>query len=498
MRFLASALAVIVSTGISPAQDGSYPLLGGTPFRNMTAPSAKGLVTGWSIKKNARQNILWSADLGTTTYGGVVVSGGKIFIGTNNERPRDPAVTGDRGALYCFNAKDGSFLWQALHEKLPEPDKNDWPKQGVASTPVVEGDKLWYVSNRAEVVCLDVAGTPGSAKAKELWKVDMVKDLGVFPCYLAMCSPLVHGSHLFVVTGHGVDHESHKVPNPKSPSFICLDKNSGKVIWKDSSPGENIMEGQWSNPTLATVGGASQIVFPGGDGWLYAFEPATGKKLWKFDCNTKKSSFKPGGRGDKSYIMATPVFHEGRIYASVGNNPDDGPGPGHLWCLDPAKPGTMATDGFRDLSPVGDNFDATAQPNKDSGLVWHLGGPVVPKPAGDGRDIHFGRTLSTVAVADGLLYAAEIDGYLHCLDAATGKKHWEHDLKDGTWCSPMVADGRVYIGTDSGDILVFPHGKEKKEPAKIEMDQAIKAPPTPVGGILYLHNGTTLYAIGTK
>ena len=62
----------------------------------------------------------------------------------------------------------------------------------------------------------------------------------------------------------------------------------------------------------------------------------------------------------------------------------------------------------------------------------------------------------------------------------------------------MVADGRVYIGTDSGDILVFPHGKEKKEPAKIEMDQAIKAPPTPVGGILYLHNGTTLYAIGTK
>jgi outer membrane protein assembly factor BamB len=168
MRFLASALAVIVSTGISPAQDGSYPLLGGTPFRNMTAPTAKGLVPVWSIKKNARQNILWSADLGTTTYGGVVVSGGKIFIGTNNERPRDPAVTGDRGALYCFNAKDGSFLWQALHEKLPEPDKNDWPKQGVASTPVVEGDKLWYVSNRAEVVCLDVAGTPGSAKAKEL------------------------------------------------------------------------------------------------------------------------------------------------------------------------------------------------------------------------------------------------------------------------------------------------------------------------------------------
>jgi len=490
--------AILGAAGLARGQEASYPLLGGTPFRNMTAPSAKGLPETWSIKKNARKNILWSAELGTTTYGAVVVSGGRIFIGTNNERPRDPAISGDKGALYCFSAMDGAFLWQALHDKLPEPDKNDWPKQGVASTPVIEGDRLWYVSNRAEVVCLDAAGTPGTTKAKEIWKLDMVKDLGVFPCYLAMCSPLVHGPHVFVVTGHGVDHESHKVPNPKAPSFVCLDKATGKVVWKDSSPGENIMEGQWSNPTLAKAGGIDQVVFPGGDGWLYSFEPATGKKLWKFDCNTKKSAFKPGGRGDKSYIMATPVFHNGKIYASVGNNPDDGPGPGHLWCVDPAKPGAMGADGFRDLSPVADNLDPAAPANKDSGLVWHLGGPVLPKPTGDGRDIHFGRTLSTVAVADGLIYAAEIDGYLHCLDASTGKKHWDHDLKDGTWCSPMVADGRVYIGTDSGDILVFPHGKAKKEPAKIEMDQAIKSPPTPIGGVLYLHNGTTLFAIGTK
>ena len=79
----------------------------------------------------------------------------------------------------------------------------------------------------------------------------------------------------------------------------------------------------------------------------------------------------------------------------------------------------------------------------------------MPKPTDGGREYVFGRTISTVAVHDGLVYAAELDGYLHCLDAKTGKKYWEHDLKDGTWCSPYYVDGKVYIGTDDGDLYVF-------------------------------------------
>ena len=475
---------------------GSWPMLGGTVNRNMSDPQAKNLPLTWSIKKGATKSILWRAELGTTTYGGIAVADGKVFIGTNNDRPRDPMRTGDKGAMYCLRVSDGEFLWQNLHEKLPEPEKNDWPKQGVASTPAVVGDRLYYVSNRAELVCLDVAGDRNSGKGKEIWKLDMVGKLNVFPCYLAICSPLVLGDKVFVVTGHGVDTETHKVPDVSAPSFIAVNRHTGKLVWKDASPGDAILEGQWSNPVGLEVAGKMQVVFPGGDGWLYAFNPEDGKKLWKFDCNPKGVVFKPGGRGDKSYIMGTPVFHKGLLYASVGNNPDDGPGVGHLWCIDPSKPGFKSPDGVRDLTPLDQSFKVTGS-NVNSGLVWHLGGVIKPKPE-EGREVAFGRTLSTVAVGDDLVYAAELDGYIHCLDAKTGKKHWEFDLKDGTWASPFLADGKVYMGTDSGDLFVFQHGKDLKNPTKIEMDQGLKSSPCHAGGVLYLHNGTSLFAIGNR
>ena len=208
----AIAVGGMCLAGISRAD---WPMLGGTPSRNMANPAGKDLPSSWSIKKGAQKNVLWSADLGTTTYGGVVVAGGKVYIGTNNERPKDPAVTGDKGIMYALDAATGKFLWQNVHDKLPDPDLNDWPKQGIASSPAVDGDKVFYVSNRAELVCVSTTGE--GTKAKILWTLDMVKNLDVFPCYLAMSSPLVVGDLVYVVTGNGVDHGSHKPPKPKTP-----------------------------------------------------------------------------------------------------------------------------------------------------------------------------------------------------------------------------------------------------------------------------------------
>lgn len=465
-----------------------WPMLGGTPRRNLANPAVKGLPKTWSIQKGKEQNVKWSTLLGTMAYGGPVLAGGKLFVGTNNDRPRDPAVKGDKGVLMCFDAATGKFLWQAVHDKLPDPDQNDTPKHGVASAPCVEGDRLYYVSNRCEVVCADVA------TGKAHWTLDLVGELKVYPCYLAICSPLVVGDLVYVVTANGTDPTTHKLPEPAAPSFVAVHKKTGKVAWQSSLPGDKIMEGQWGNPVAATVGGVVQVIFPGGDGWLYALEAEKGDLLWKFDCNPKKSVFKAGGRGDRAYLVATPVVHENRLYIGTGENPDDGPGPGHLWCIDITK---TPTNKDKDLSPVGDSFDPKAPANKDSGLVWHYGGPILPKPD-DGREIVFGRTISTVAVHDGLVYAAELEGYLHCLDAKTGQKYWDYDLKDSTWNSAFYADGRVFLGTDGGDLFAFAAGKEKKEPLKINMDQSLKVPPIAADGVLYLTNGTTLFAIATK
>src|SRR5262249_27055433 len=220
----------------------------------------------------------------------------------NADGEREPI---DRGILMCFDEKTGKFLWQAVHDKLPSGQVNDWPQDGICSTPTVDGGRGYYVSNRGEVVCADVDGVANGNQgfqgenytdptdADILWSFDMPKELGVFVHARSASSPLIVGDTLFVVTGNGVDEDHVTIPSPQAPSFIALDKMTGKLLWKDSSPGKNIMHGQSSSPAYAAEP-VPQVIFPGGDGWLRAFDPKTGALLWKFDGNPKQAVFKLG------------------------------------------------------------------------------------------------------------------------------------------------------------------------------------------------------------
>jgi outer membrane protein assembly factor BamB len=498
---LVTALVAAASWARAPeAGRRSVPMFGGTPQRNMANPDEKGLAASWQIEliqggkvKAKARNIRWVQKLGSCAWGGPVVAGGRVFVSTNNTNPRDPKIKGDKGVVMCFRESDGKFLWQAVHDKLGDAER-DYINQGIASTPTVDGDRVYYVNNRAEVVCADAAGDPATGKAKILWTYDMIKELEVFPCQLAASSPLVVGNLVYVLTGNGTDGMG-KLPSPNAPSFIAVDKNKGTLVWKKDYPGSKVMDGQWSNPTQAVVNGKTQIICGGGDGWLYGLEPKTGELIWKFDCNAKKvRPYKRGGGGDACFIVATPVFHDGKIYVAVGQEPDDGPGVGHLWCVDPAK---KPKNKDKDLSPVGDNFDPKAKVNKDSGLVWHYGGPTIPKPKDEGKENVFGRTISTVGVHSGLLYATELGGYVHCLDAKTGKAHWVYDLQDSTWCSPYYVDGRVLVGTYAGDLYQFRHGPKLIPPKKIAMGQGVNVTPVACNGTLFVLAGSYLYAIAT-
>jgi outer membrane protein assembly factor BamB len=360
--------------------------------------------------------------------------------------------------------------------------------------------------------------------------------LKVFPHNLAICSPLIAGDLVFVVTGNGVDEDHVKLPFPEAPSFLAVHKKTGKVVWKDNSPGKNVMHGQWSNPTYAVVAGQPQVIFPGGDGWLRAFEPETGKLIWKFDANPKASKYGLGGKGTKNDFIATAVVYENKLHIGVGQDPEHFDGVGHLWCIDLERAirlGRRNKD--HDVSPVNDNFDPKASVNKYSALAWHFGGPIDPETAKKNdqnylrqelayacgsisfppgcflqalparflypeplRDYVFARTLSTCAIHDDVVYIAELAGYLYCLDAKTGLKYWEHDLKSASWGSPYWVDGRVHIGDEDGDIYVFAHGKEKKLLEKIDMEHSIKGTPVAANGVLYVATEGNLYAIANK
>jgi outer membrane protein assembly factor BamB len=462
-------------------------MTGGSLGRNLVNLVDKDIAADFAVRpKGKEKNVKWAAALGTVAYGGPVVAGGKIYVGTNNGKPRDHAVEDDRGVLMCFNEADGKLLWQHTYEKLDE-GQDVLPTQGIASTPWVEGDRLWYVNNRAEFVCSDTSG-------KVVWKYDMIKELDIYVGQLAYTSPLVVGDLVYGLTSNGVDAGTGKLPKPKAPSLVALHKKTGKFAWSNALPGANVMRGQWTSPTAAIVDGKAQIIYGGGDGWLYGLNAKDGSLLWKFDCNPKKATpYKAGGGGQKSFIIGTPVVHENRCFIGVGQEPDDGPGVGHLWCVDITK---KPKGKDKDLSPVGDDFDPKSKANADSGLVWHYGGMVVPKPKNDDDRVWvFGRTMSTVAVHDGIVYAAELVGYLHALDAKTGKKLWEHDFTEDTWCSPYYVDGRVYLGTNSGDLYTFKAGKTYAPPKKVTIGQPVKVPVVVANGVLYINAGSTLYAI---
>jgi outer membrane protein assembly factor BamB len=449
------------------AADQDWPMWGGTPQRNMAA-AVKNLPSTWDVKTGA--TIKWKADIGTASYGNPVVADGKVFLGTNNGNPRNPAITGDKGVLMCFRESDGKFLWQAVSDKLESA--LDWEEQGVCSSPAVDGKRLFYVSNRGELVCLDTEGfldgkndgplteelRKGPADADIIWKLDMMKDLGVSQHNMANSSPAVLGDLIYVETSNGQDENHEKVANPKAPSFIAVNKSTGKVVWADNSPAGRILHGQWASPAVGEAGGVLQAFFPGGDGLLYSFDALTGAKLWSFDLNPKNSVFPK----TRNYIIATPVLHDSKIYLAVGQDPENGEGIGHLYAIDPTKRG-----------------DTT-----ETARLWQYD--------------KIRRSLSTAAIADGLLYIADFSGFLHCLDVGTGKPYWTFDMLAAVWGSPLVADGKVYLGDEDGDVVVLEASKELKKISEINVNGAVYGTPVAANGVLYIMNRTNLYAIGNE
>lgn len=442
------AAAGCLLLGFAPLSAAEWPMLGGRPDRNMVSTET-GLPLEWSSVP--AKNLKWTAPLGEVTYGAPVISDGRVFIGTNAS---ETAGEAKGGVLKCFAEKDGALLWVAKHAKLAEGAEDDG-SIGICSTPCVADGRVYYVSNRAELVCRE------ARDGALVWKLDMRETFGVTPNQASASSPLVVGDLVFVVTGQGTNPRTGKIKNPSAPSFLAVDRTSGKVRWQDGSPGSKILTGQWGSPGYGVVDGKPQVVFPGGDGWLYAFEPATGKLIWKFNCKAHEKA-SPEGEPETTFnLAAAPVVVDGRVYVAIGE-PEAGSGPGALRCIDARQSGDVTK---------------TAE-------VWRLGGEA------------FNDSMSTVAVHAGLVYAADSPGFLNCIEAGTGQRVWSHDLKSNIWGSPLVADGKVYVQTADGDVYAFQAGREKKLLAKIAaLPECAHGSPVAANGVLYVTGQKSLYAI---
>ncbi len=449
----------------------------------------------WICGDGEGEYVVWRVKSGKD-HGPLVVKDGKLLVGTNNGYSREgtyayaPRVKGDRGIFLCLSAVDGELLWLSPHKRLKHRS-HDIPNQAIRSRPWIDGDKVYYVSNRGELMCVDLNGfrdrendgphrkekNSGPIDVDVLWALDMPRELGVFKRDAGdvsnpTSSPLVVGDLVYCVTGNGAYGYGRSgeplVPKPDAPSFLAVNKFTGEVVWSSNLPGKNILYGQWSSPVHVEVAGHGQVVFPGGDGWLYAFEPLTGELVWKVDANdphaTQWSPPPHGNHNVRFFTVGTPIVYQGTVFASLSSDIEHG-GPNvrsPVFAVDPRHRG-----------------DAT-----DEAILWKF------------ADKDFNHTVASVAIADDVLYTVSIGGVLFALDATSGNKLWQAQLAESPqeYNSPFVHAGKVYVGA-CDRLYVFAAGREKNCVGKYEFSGRVCYAPVTDGQRLYVGTRGHVWAL---
>lgn len=472
--------------------------------RNMVS-GERGLPAEFELTSG--KNVKWTAVLGTEGYATPVVAGGRVYVGTNNGNPRDPKHQGDRGVLMCFSETDGQFLWQLVVPKQEEDIYMDWPKTGLSSPPTVEGERVYVVDNRGAVLCLDAQGlangndgpfteegryytdrgtnapsTPhvlGPLDADILWKFDLKSDpaVRIWPHDAAHSSVLIHGQHLYLNSGNGVDNTHKVIRRPDAPSLVVLDKSSGQLLAVDGEQmGADTFHCTWSSPALGRIDGLETIVFAGGNGILYGFEPlpeetpartatpAKLKKRWQIRFDPTAPTDDPhrylnNRASGPANIYGMPVVLDGRIFATGGGDWFWGKNAAWIKCFQPRGSGDLGTNA----------------------LVWS---------SDVGR-----HTMATPAIADGLAFVTDALHNLHCVDAKTGALVWTQDLGGEIWASALAADHKVYVGTRRGAFWIFALSREKQILQQSELGAPISATAVAANGTLFLTTAQKLTAL---
>lgn len=479
------------------------------------SPQGEGMLPG------STENVRWVTKLGTFICGNPTVAGGRVFIGTDDANLQgDPRLKRTKGGiLWCIDEKTGHTLWRLPvparpKDKLPKDAHYGQQNLGVCSAPAVAGDRAYIVTNSCEILCVDVKGqangNDGSFKDEGryivdtkspavqidkndgdiIWKYDLIKELDICPHDVAACSVLIDDGILYVTSANGVNHEHTACLRPDAPSFIALDAATGRLLATDTEDlGHRMWHCLWSPPTIGVVKGKKLVFFGGADGICYAFEALTSmpdkpvhfKKIWSYDCvpanyrdplgDGQPFNYYIGDKRKKyttnkndgtflgpSEIIASPVFHDGKVYCTIGQDPMHGRGRGLLHCIDATKTGDITK----------------------TGCVWKY----------DAVE----RTIASVAISGGLLFTSDLAGHVHCLDEKTGKPLWVHDTKSDTWSTPLVADGKVYVNTNK-KLVTLAADSTLKILSEVTLGSNGYATPVAANGTLFVCSQSYLWAV---
>jgi outer membrane protein assembly factor BamB len=356
----------------------------------------------WKSEQGKQDAVIWHADL--DRIGAFGVGAETVVIAGRDS-------THSIGRCAGVSKETGKILWNVTHNGLPQRVHD--MACVITSTPCIDGDRAYYLSNRGELCCV------GTADGKVVWTLDMPQAPGVYKkdpndtLELAP-SPIVVGDIVYCVTANGRDWGFRKVQAPDAPSFVAVDKLTGKVIWCSNAPGKNISDGQWSTPAAAAVDGKLEILFPGGDGALYAFDARSGEQLWKLDCRNPLDGDK---RTHDDFIVAPPLVVGETAYVSTAFDWERSCPGRRLLAID------LGTHAVR----------------------WAV------SPKG------FTGTLGPMAFAKATLYAAGNQGLVVAVDADSGKELWTRqlELEIGIYAGICFHNEKLYLTTEDGDLMIL-------------------------------------------
>ncbi len=376
----------------------------------------------WSDK----QNIAWSLPMPGMGSSTPVIWGNKMFL---------TSADGDDQVLLCIST-EGKELWKKVLGKGNSKFRVD-EGNGASASCSTDGKSVWAFVGSGALACFEFSG-------KEIWKLDLQKEYGAFKIQFGIHStPVLHEDKLYQMLIHD-----------GGAKVFCLDKNTGKEVWKIDRPSDGTAECKhsYASPTLWTNGKESQLIVHGND-YTTGHSLKEGKEIWRVGGLNPKDKYNTTLRFVASPVAVSDLI----IIPSAKNGPVVG-----------LKPGATG------MITAGNSSEVWRRPANT---------PDVPSPL----------------VYDGLVYLCRENGFLICMDAKTGKEYYnERTHNQRHRASPVFADGKIYLGARDGTVTVVKAGPKFEVLATNKLPLQLTASPAISNGRIYIRGFETLYAIEAK
>lgn len=349
------------------------------------------------------------------------------------------SVDGDDLVLLCVGT-DGQELWR---QKLSSGNRNVRTDEGntASNSPCTDGRHVWAMLADGALGCYTVDG-------KETWKFNLQDRYGKFKIQFGLTStPVLDGGRLFLQLIHGDGNA-----DTEEALVVGLDAATGKELWKSSrvTGAHTENEHSYASPVLYRDGQREFLLTHGAD-FAIAYDLKSGQELWRCGDLNPRGTYHPTLR-----FVASPVAVPGFIVLPTAKNQV-------VFCIKP--------DGSGDITDKPEYFHWRRMRDTTD----------VPSPL----------------VVRGLVYMCRENGNLVCMDAATGKEHYnERTTPDRHRASPVYADGKIYTAARNGKISVIQAGPKFELLSVNDMQESITASPAISGGRIYLRTFDALYAVG--